>query len=182
MMFNILWFQAPMSFCCFFKHSVGWWVVWESEVTILPAHPDFSHVSHNHSTSADTGDEKIGFDFWAATLRKIIQLGSQIFHERNPMYLTCTLKMSPVNLQIVIFIMGQEFYSLVQDFSQQQFRIIEWLSSASSATTKKGVGFLPFFHHRGSGNLICSRSIQFMSPKIRSQKMFKPTKTCHSRI
>ena len=60
MMFNILWFQAPMSFCCFFNHSVGWWVVWESEVTILPAHPDVSHVSHNHSTSADTGDEKIG--------------------------------------------------------------------------------------------------------------------------
>ena len=111
MMFNILWFQAPMSFCCFFNHSVGWWVVWESEVTILPAHPDVSHVSHNHSTSADTGDEKIGFDFWAATLRKIIQLGSQIFHERNPTYLTCTLKMPPANLQIVIFIMGQEFYS-----------------------------------------------------------------------
>lgn len=70
------------------------------------------------------------------------------------------LKMSSVNLQIVIFIMGQKFYPLVQDFSQQQFRIIEWLSSSSSATTG--------FSITGSGNLIWPRSIQFMSPKIRS--------------
>ena len=180
---------------------MGWWVVWESEVTILPAHPDFSHVSHNHPTSADTGDEKIGFDSWAATLRKINQLGSQIVHERNPAYLTCTFKMSPVNLQIIIFITGQEFYSLVQDFSKQQFRIMEWLSSSSSATTGKGVGFLPF-SITGSGNLICpnlSNSClqRFAPPKLkptahftagynsRFKIIFKPTSKllkCHGRI